>query len=65
MINTNKLKGRIAEMGLSQSDLAKKINIAPKTFYEKMKKGVFTNLEIEKMAKVLKIENIVSIFFTD
>ena len=49
MILTNKLKGLIAEKGLSQSDVAKEIGITPKTFYEKMKIGVFGSDEIEIM----------------
>lgn len=65
MINTAKLKGKIAEKGTSQRKLAKKMNITAKTFYEKMKKGVFTNLEIEILVKELEIENPLEIFFTN
>lgn len=41
MIKTDELRGVIAKNGLSQSDVAKMIGITPKTFYEKMKIGVF------------------------
>lgn len=41
MIKTNELKGLIAKHGYSQADMANKIGITPKTFYEKMKNGVF------------------------
>ena len=47
MIDTNLLKGKIAEKGKSQSDIAKAIGIAPKTFYDKMNKGIFGSDEIE------------------
>ena len=63
MIQVNKLRGIIAEKGLSQSDVAKEIGITPKTFYEKMKIGVFGSDEIETMIELLDIEDPVSIFF--
>ena len=63
LIDTNKLKGKIAEKGFSQADVAKKIGITPKTFYEKMKIGVFGSDEIEIMIKILSIDNPLEIFF--
>lgn len=63
MIDIAKLRGKIAEKGTSQLQLAKKMEITPKTFYDKMKKGVFTNLEIEFLVKELDIENPLEIFF--
>ncbi len=63
MINIKKLKGLIAENGYSQSSLAKKMGITPKTFYGKMGKGVFTNVEIEFLIRNLNINNPLEIFF--
>lgn len=63
MIRTDKLRGVIAERGLSQADVAKAIGIVPKTFYDKMKIGVFGSDEIEKMIDLLEIEDPISIFF--
>lgn len=63
MIDVNALRGEIARNGYRQSDIAKKIGIAPKTFSEKMKKGVFGSDEIEVMIQVLHIADPVSIFF--
>lgn len=63
MIKTDKLRGVIAERGLSQAEVAKSIGIAPKTFYEKMKVGIFGSDEIETMIDLLKLEDPVSIFF--
>lgn len=63
MIRTDKLRGIITEKGYSQSDVAKKIGITPKTFYEKMKVGVFGSDEIETMIVFLDIEDPVNIFF--
>lgn len=63
MINTDKLRGIIAEQGLSQKDVAKAIGIAPKTFYDKMNKGVFGSDEIDVMIDYLHIDDPATIFF--
>lgn len=63
MIRTDELKGVIAKNGYSQSDVATKIGVTPKTFYEKMKNGVFGSDEIQIMIDELHIEDPVSIFF--
>ncbi len=63
MIKVDKLRGKIAENGVSQCDVAKAIGITEKTFYLKMKKGVFGSDEIEKMVDFLHIENPQEIFF--
>ena len=65
MIRTDKLKGIIVENGYSQNDVAKAIGITPKTFYDKMKKGVFGSDEIQTMIDLLHIEDPVSIFFAE
>lgn len=66
MIKVNQLKGIIAANGLSQRQLAAKMQITEKTFYAKMKKGVFNSDEIMKMVEIFgieDIEDIVGIFF--
>ena len=63
MIKTDELRGIIAKNGLSQSDVASKIGVTPKTFYEKMKNGVFGSDEIQIMIDELHIEDPMSIFF--
>ena len=63
MIKTDELRGIIAKNGFSQSDVAAEIGITPKTFYEKMKIGVFGSDEIEIMINKLHIEDPMSIFF--
>lgn len=64
MIRTDKLRGIMAQQNMSQSDVAKAIGITPKTFYSKMKKGVFGSDEIDAMIATLKIKNPGEIFFT-
>ena len=63
LIKTNELKGIIVKNGFSQSDIAAKIGITPKTFYEKMKNGVFESDEIQIMIDELHIDNPLAIFF--
>ena len=65
MVDTSKLRGIIVANDKTQEEVAKSIGITPKTFYLKMKKGVFGSDEIEKMIKLLNIEDPVSIFFAD
>ena len=62
MIQTDELKGIIAKRGLSQAKVAKMLGITPKTFYEKMKAGVFGSDEIQIMIDNLNIEDPVDIF---
>lgn len=63
MVDTNRLRGVIAEKRKSQKDVANALNISPKTFYLKMQKGVFGSDEIETMIKYLEIEDPMRIFF--
>ena len=65
MIDTNALRGVMAERGFSQSTVARKIGMTPKTFYVKMGRKVFDSDEIEAMIRLLDIplERSMSIFF--
>lgn len=63
MIKTDELRGIIAKNNLSQAKVAEVLGITPKTFYEKMSRGVFGSDEIEAMIHLLKIENPIEIFF--
>ena len=63
MVDTNRLKGLIVQNEKTQEDVAKYIGITPKTFYTKMKKGVFGSDEMDKMIDFLNIEDPAAIFF--
>lgn len=63
MIDTRALKGVIVSRGKTQQDVAKHLGMSPKTFYLKMKKGVFGSDEMEGMISLLEIENPSEIFF--
>lgn len=61
-MNRNKLAAVIVENGMTQRELAKKLEMSPKTFYLKMKKGVFGTDEVAKMVELLNIHDPVEIF---
>lgn len=63
MINTDALRGRIYEKRLSQRKVAKTLGMTEKTFYSKMKRGVFDSDEITEMIALLDISDPVPIFF--
>lgn len=65
MIDTNALKAVIVSHGMTQQEVAKKLGMTPKTFYSKMKKGVFGSDEMEGMIALLSIKNPCTIFFAD
>lgn len=65
MIDTDALRGIIARERKSQAQVAELLGISPKTFYEKMKKGVFDSDEMYKMVQELNIENPIEIFFAN
>lgn len=62
MIAVDKLRGVIAERGMSQRQVAKQLGMNEKTFYAKMQKGVFGTDEVEKMIELLSIQNPIDIF---
>lgn len=63
MVDVDRLKGLIVQNRKTQEDVAKYIGMTPKTFYLRMKKGVFGSDEIEKMIDYLNIEDPTSVFF--
>ena len=62
MIKVNELKAEIIKNNLTQADVAKMIGVTPKTFYTKMKRGVFGSDEIQIMIKNLNRKNPMDIF---
>lgn len=65
MIDTNALRGAIVAKGMTQQEVAKHLGITPKTFYSRMKKGVFGSDDMEKMIGLLSLENPAAIFFAE
>ena len=62
MVAVDKLRGIIAEHGMTQRQVAQYLGISDKTFYNKMQKGVFGTDEVEELVKLLCIPNPVDIF---
>lgn len=63
MIDVASLRAEMTRYGITQKQLAESIGISPRTFSNKMKKGVFRSDEIEQMIQILKIKDPMSIFF--
>lgn len=63
LVDTNRLRGLIAERGFSQVRLAKKLGMHEKTFYEKMRRGKFDSDEMYDMISILDIVKPEEIFF--
>lgn len=56
MISTNKIKGRLAELGLTQKDVSKALNIAQPTVNQKINNVRPMDLEeAKKLAALLQI----------
>lgn len=58
----NWLKAEFTRNGLTQKKVAQKLGISSRTLSNKLKSGVFTNKEIERLKNILNIDDI-SIFF--
>ena len=65
MINANLIRAKIVENEMTQEQVAKQIGMCAKTFSLKMKSGKFGLDEVEKMIKVLKIEDPNRYFFAN
>lgn len=58
MLNTNKIKGRMREMGIVQADVARRLNLAEPTVCQKINGRRPMDLgEAKALAEMLKIEN--------
>ena len=66
MVNANKIKGRMAEMGISQEEAAEALGIKQPTFSQKCN-GVrdFKTHEVQKLVALLNIDDkdVVQYFF--
>lgn len=65
MINANKIRARIVELGMNQKQVAEKIGMSEKTFSIKMNNGKFGLDEAERMIQILRIEKPEHYFFTN
>lgn len=65
MVNTNKIRGLMAEKNITGEMLADDMKITPNTFYRKMKKRKFNSDEMKVMAERLEIKDPYPVFFAD
>lgn len=63
-MKTAKLRGIIVAKGMTQEQVANCIGMSPKTFYNKMKKGVFGTDEVLAMVDLLCIDDPADIFLS-
>lgn len=63
MVNTNKIRGAMAEHRITQADAAQALGVTPRTFSRWMATGNFGIEDANKLIKLLHIENPSEIFF--
>ena len=63
MVNTKEIKACMVRKELTQREVAEKLNMSEKTFYLRMKNGVFGSDEIEILIELLGIDDPMSVFF--
>ena len=57
------LKAEIVRKGFTQKDVAKQMGMSDKTFYRKMKNGIWGTDEASQLIEILNLENPARIFF--
>lgn len=63
MVRSDKIIGKIHELGLNRGIVAEELGISRKTLSIKLEKGLFNSDEMEKLIEILKIEDPVAVFF--
>lgn len=66
MFKQNRFRAQLALRGVTLKELAEMLGISEPTVYRKINRnGDFAREEIEKMIRILRIENPMHIFFSD
>ena len=65
MVDINKLKAAVVATGMTYGEVAKKIGISSKVWYDRLYHKKFDSDEMYKLIKVLGITDPVPIFFAD
>ena len=63
MIRTDILRSLIQQNGMTQAQVARRLGMTTRTFYSRMKLGVFRSDEMEAIADMLKLQNPMAVFF--
>jgi len=65
VVDVNKLKAAVVEKGLGYGEVAEKIGMSRKTWYDRIASKKFNSDEMYRLIKVLDIEDPTAIFFAD
>lgn len=65
MVNTNKLKGRIAELGMTQKQVYETMGLTKKQWDDRMSKAKLNSDDMYSLIHILSIENPMPIFFAN
>lgn len=65
MVDVDALRGEMAKKNISGKRMAELLNMAPKTFYAKMKTGDFGCDDAMIMSNALELSNPLVIFFVN
>ena len=63
MVRSDKIIGKMYELGLNRTIIADKLGMTRKTFSMKLEKGIFNSDEMEKLIDILELEDPMTIFF--
>lgn len=65
-MKSKKIKSKMIELGITQRDLALKLNISIQSLNDKLNgRGVLSIIEAKKITELLELENPCEIFFVD
>lgn len=65
MVDTLKIKALIVEKGMTQIEVAEKMGMSRKVWFDRMSKRKFDSDEMYNLIHILEIENPTPIFFAD
>lgn len=65
MVDTLKIKALVVERGMTQTEVAGKMGMSKKMWYDRMNKKKFDSEEMYNLIHILEIDNPTPIFFAD
>lgn len=65
MVDTLKIKALVVEKGMTQTEVAEKMGMSKKMWYDRMNKKKFDSEEMYNLIHILEIDNPTPIFFAD
>lgn len=65
MVDTLKIKALVVERGMTQAEVARKMGMSRKVWFDRMKKKKFDSDEMYNLIHILDIDNPSAIFFVE